>query len=95
MFDNMKKMWEMKKKMEEVKRGLDAMSLEKEDNNVKIVVSGSQEVKSIEIKCDLAGADKYQIECSIKDVMNKVLKDSQKAAAGQMQAMGGLADLLK
>lgn len=93
MFDNMKKLWEMKKQLEEVKKALDAVSLTEEDKNVKVTVSGSQEIKDIEIKCDLKTVEPYQLQVSVKDMLNKAMKKAQKEAAGKMSSMGGFPGL--
>ena len=61
MLDKMKQLWEMKKKMDEIKKQLDALDLASEDSMVKISISGSQEVKGVELKCDLATADKRKL----------------------------------
>ena len=58
MFDKLKglagnasKLWEMKKKFEEMKKALDAMIFTEEDRNVKVTVNGSQELKEVDHAC--------------------------------------------
>jgi DNA-binding YbaB/EbfC family protein len=93
MLDKMKQLWEMKRKMDEIKKGLDALELASEDNLVKITITGSQEVKRVEIKGELAAADKKKLEASLADTMNRAVRESQKAAAQKMSALGGLPGL--
>ena len=52
MFDKMKSLWDMQKKMQELKRELDGVTFEVEsrDKMVKVVMNGSQEVKDIKIQ---------------------------------------------
>ena len=56
MFDKMKSLWDMQKKMQELKRELDGVTFEVEsrDKTVKVVMNGSQEVKEIKIQGNLA-----------------------------------------
>jgi DNA-binding YbaB/EbfC family protein len=93
MLDKMKQVWEMKKKMDEVKKELEAVVLASEDNLVKVTITGSQEIKAVEIKCDLATANKARLEASLTDTMNRAVRESHKAAAQKMSALGGLPGL--
>ncbi len=90
MLDKMKQLWELKKKMDEVKKELDALELASEDSLVKVRISGSQEVKGVELKCDLASVNKGKLEAAIAETVNRAVKESQKAAAHKMSAMGGI-----
>ena len=90
---NASKLWEMKKKFEEMKKALDAMIFTEEDRNVKVTVNGSQELKEVEIKCDLKTIEPYQLQVSIKEMTNKAFKKAQKGAAMKMQSMGGIPGL--
>lgn len=90
MLDKMKQLWELKKKMDEVKKELDGLELASEDSLVKVTITGSQEIKAVEVKLDLAGLDKRKLEASLTETVNRAVKESQKAAAQKMSAMGGL-----
>jgi len=90
MLDKMKELWEMKRQMDEVKKELDAITLESEDNYVRVGISGSQEIKSVSIKADLATADKAKLEASLTETVNRAIKQSQKAAAEKMSKLSGL-----
>jgi len=90
MLDKMKELWEMKRKMDEIKKELDTITLESEDNYVKIGISGSQDIKSVSIKGDLASLDKTRLEASLVETVNRAVKQSQKAAAEKMSKLSGL-----
>lgn len=94
MLDKMKQLWEMKTKMDQIKKELDGLELASEDNLVKVTITGSQEVKRVEIKAELASADKAKLEASLAETVNRAVKESQKAAAQKMSALGGLPGLV-
>jgi DNA-binding protein YbaB len=75
--------------MDEIKKELDSMSLESEDNMVRVAITGSQEVKGVTIKCDLASADKTKLEASLIETVNRAIRQSQRSAAEKMGALGG------
>lgn len=89
MLDKMKELWEMKQKMDEIKKELDGITLESEDNYVRVGISGSQEIRSVSIKADLASADKAKIEAALAETVNRAIKQSQKAAAEKMSKLSG------
>ncbi len=91
MFDKMKELMELKRKMDEVKKELDSIALESEDALVKIGISGSQEITRVLIKGDLASADKAGLEASLVETINRAIKQSQRTAAGKMSQLSGLA----
>jgi len=90
MLDKMKELWEMKRKMEEIKKELDSITLESEDNYVKIAISGSQELRSVVIKAELSSADKAGLEASLLETVNRAIRQSQKSAAEKMGQLSGL-----
>ncbi|HOW89028.1 MAG TPA: YbaB/EbfC family nucleoid-associated protein [Elusimicrobiales bacterium] len=91
MFDKMKELLEIKRKMDEVRKELDSMTLESEDNLVKVGISGSQNITRIVIKSDLGSADKSALESSLTETVNRAIKQSQKMAVEKMGALSGLA----
>ena len=93
MLDKMKQLWEMKTKMDAIKKELDTMLLESEDNLVRVSITGSQEIKAVTIKVELSAADKAKLEASLTETVNRAVRESQKAAAQKMSALGGLAGL--
>ncbi len=90
MFDKMKALWDMKKKMEELKRELDATTFEIEspDKAVKIMMNGSQEIKDIKIQGEVADTNAFALK--LKDTCNRAIKRSHDIAADKMKAVTGL-----
>jgi len=93
MLDKMKQLWEMKTKMDQIKKELDVLLLASEDSLVKVNITGSQEIKSVEIKCDLATANKAKLEAALAETVNRAIRESQKSAAQKMSALGGIPGL--
>lgn len=91
MFDKMKALMDMKKKMEDVKRELDNTDFEvaSSDGLVKITMNGSQEVKEVCIQKDIQGMDKVNLEKAIKDAYNRSIKRSHDIAAQKMKEVTG------
>ncbi len=92
MFDNLKKLMELKKTMTEVKKRLDEMVIKVESpaKNFEMTISGSQQVKEMKVLTDLKNISKEEAEKDLAELFNKAVRDSQAMAA---QAMGGLANL--
>lgn len=92
MFDNLKKLMELKKTMTEVKKRLDEMVIKVESpaKNFEMTISGSQQVKELKVLTDLKNLSKEEAEKDLAELFNKAVRDSQAMAA---QAMGGLANL--
>ncbi|MDP2940884.1 MAG: YbaB/EbfC family nucleoid-associated protein [Candidatus Omnitrophota bacterium] len=91
MFDKMKQLMEMQKKMQEAKRELEAANFEaaSADGTVKITMSGAQEVKEVRIQADLANTEKSNLEGALKDAYNRAIKRSQAIAAEKMKQITG------
>ena len=92
MLDKMKALWDMKKKMEELKRELDAVTFEIEshDKSVKIAMNGSQEVKEVKLHGDLSTLKAAHLETAVKDTFNRALKRSHDIAGDKMKSVTGL-----
>ena len=92
MFDKMKQLMEMQKKMQEIKRELDNTTFEivSSDGLVKVTMNGSQQVQQVTIQGEPGGLDKTLLEKSIKDAYNKAIKRSQDVAAQKMKDITGL-----
>ena len=92
MFDKMKGLFEMQKKMQEVKRELDNTNfdIQSPDGLIKITMNGAQEVKEITIKDNLEDAQRVQLSGSLKDTFNRAIKRSQDIAAQKMKDVTGL-----
>ncbi len=92
MFDKMKGLFEMQKKMQEVKRILEETNfdMQSRDGLVKITMSGAQEVKDLKIKDGLTQEEKSRLEGSLKDAFNRSIKHAQTVAAQKMGRSPGL-----
>ena len=92
MFDKMKGLFEMQKKMQEIKRQLDNTNfdIQSSDGLVKITMNGSQEVKELVIKDNLEESEKARLAGSLKDTFNRSIKRSQELAAQKMKDVTGL-----
>lgn len=92
MFDKMKQLMDMQKKMQEVKRQLDAATfdIESSDGLVKITMNGSQEVGEVVIQRDITAEQKSNLEKAVKDAYNKAIKRSHELAAQMMKNVTGL-----
>jgi len=92
MLDKMKALFEMQKKMQEIKRQLDNTNfdIQGSDGLVKITMNGAQEVKEITIKDNLDEAERAQLAGSLKDTFNRAIKRSQDIAGQKMKDATGL-----
>lgn len=92
MFDKMKSLWDMQKKMQELKRELDGVNFEVEsrDKTVKVEMNGSQEIKGIKIQGNLADMKNSVLEAALKDTLSQALKRSHDIAADKMKSVTGL-----
>ncbi len=92
MFDKMKAMMDMQKKMQEMKRELEATTfdVESRDGLVKITMNGSQDIKAVAIKGDIKEDSRVRLEEAVKDALNKAIKRSHDVAAEKMKAITGL-----
>ena len=91
MLDKMKALFEMQKKMQEVKRELDNTNfdIQSSDGLVKITMNGSQEVKEVIIKDNLGESEKESLAVSLKDAFNRSIKRSQEVAKQKMKDVTG------
>ncbi|MFH1191015.1 MAG: YbaB/EbfC family nucleoid-associated protein [Candidatus Omnitrophota bacterium] len=91
MFDKMKGLFEMQKKMQAVKRELDNISfdIQSSDGLVKITMNGVQEVKEVVLKDNLGESEKARLASALKDTFNRAIKRSQEVAAQKMKEVTG------
>jgi len=91
MFDKMKELMEMQKKMQELKKELDntLFDISSSDGLVKLTMSGAQEVKQVVINSTCQDKDKARLENAVKDAYNRAIKHSQEVAAQKMKGMTG------
>lgn len=91
MFDKMKQLLDMQKKMQEMKRELEATYFESSspDGLLKITMSGAQQVQAVVIQTDIRELEKGVLEKAIKDAYNSALKASHELAAKKMKDITG------
>jgi DNA-binding YbaB/EbfC family protein len=91
MLDKIKALMDMKSKMHEIKRELENtfFDIESPDGLVKITMSGSQEIKEINIQGDHKELEKNVLEKSFKDAYNRAIKRSHELAAEKMKDATG------
>lgn len=92
MFDKMKALFEMQKKMQELKRELEntAFEIESPDKSLKITMNGSQEIQDIKIQGNFEGKPNSELETALKDTCNRAIKRSHDIAAEKMKSVTGL-----
>jgi len=92
MLDQVKKLMEMRKQADILKKELEATILEvQETRGIKVVVNGAQIFQSIEIEEGLLNAgNKNRIQMDLLKNLNTAIKRSQQAAANKMKNMPGL-----
>jgi len=93
MFDKIKAIMDMKKKMEEIKQELDKTEFEisSSDGLVRITMNGSQEVQKVAIARNPQNLSDEKLQDAIKDSLNRAIKRSQEIAAQKMRdAAGGI-----
>ena len=92
MFDKMKGLFEMQKKMQEVKRVLEDTNfdIQSSDGLVKITMNGAQEVRAITVKDNLSEQEKARLDAALKDTFNRSIKRSQEIAAQKMREVTGI-----
>jgi DNA-binding protein YbaB len=84
MFDKFQQLKELKKMRDqamEMQKALAQEKIEVEEQGIRVVMTGDQQVKEIEIE----GENQRQLV----DVINKAIKKSQEVAARKLQEMGG------
>ncbi len=91
MFDKMKQLIEMQKKMQEMKRQLDGTIFEitSYDGLVRVTMNGSQEIKEISIQGNLAEIEKTTLEKALKDAYSRAIQRSHDMAAQKMKDITG------
>ena len=91
MFDKMKQLMEMQKKMQELKHQLETSEFEvtSADGMVKVTMNGAQEVKEINITDGLQGIEKNHLEKAIKDAYNRAIKRARDIATEKMKDITG------
>ena len=91
MFDQVKKVLEMKKQADILKKELEATIIEvSETRGIKVVINGAQIFQSINIEEGLLNAgNKNRIQMDLLRSINTAVKRSQQSAANKMKNMPG------
>ena len=89
MFDKMKELMEMKKQADRIKKELEAISVEvNEVRGIKVVISGAQTLRSIEIEAGMLNPEnKSRLEADLLRSFNAAVKKSQVTAAQKMASV--------
>ncbi len=92
MFDKIKGLMEMQKKMQEIKRQLDSMTFEvkSSDGIVTVAMNGSQEVQYVSIAEPPSGLKADLLERLFKDTFNRAIQRSHELAAQKMKEVTGV-----
>jgi DNA-binding protein YbaB len=92
MFDQMKKLMELKSQADKLKKELEKITLEyNEVRGIKIKLNGAQMFQSIEVEDSwMVPTQKARFQTELIKAINMAIKKSQKEAAIQMQKSGGL-----
>jgi len=92
MFDKMKGLFEMQKKMQEVKRALEeaVFEIKSSDGAVEMKMNGAQQVQEVRIKEGLTPQENARLGDALKDTFNRAVKRSQEIAAGKMREVTGI-----
>jgi len=77
-------MFRLQREAKRVKKELQKIQVEAEAEGIKVVVSGEQEIVSIEIA---ESASRERIPGLLKDALNRALKKSQVVSAEKMQGV--------
>lgn len=83
MFGKIKKLYELKKKADSMKKEMEAIHLTVEERGIQVKIRGDQHIE--EVTVDGKRDDR------LKDAVNRAVKESQKKVAKKMQ--GNLGDL--
>jgi len=91
MFDKVKELMELKKKADQLKKELEAVTIEVNDvRPIKIKINGAQIIQAIEIdESILTPAQKNRLQMDLLRSINTAVKKSQQAAANKMKSMPG------
>ena len=91
MFDKLKELMELKRQAEELKQQLEAQTVEVSEGGIKIVITGAQNFKIIEIDPSLLQPEnKKGFENDLLRSLNLAVKKSQNLVLEKMQDMTGL-----
>ena len=86
MFDKMKQLMEMKKQADRIKKELDSSTVEASEGGIKIIMTGSQTIQSIQIEENIFKLEnKARFERDLVHTVNNAVRKSQALAAEKMK----------
>ena len=85
-FSQMRDMYRLQREAKKVKKELGKIHIEAEGRFCKIIVTGEQEVVSVEIR---DASDPAALGADLKDVFNRAMKKAQVVSAEKMQGVMG------
>lgn len=88
MFGNISQLLEMKKKAEELKGKLAAITITESHKGITIDCDGNKKIKSIHIESSLMN-DKMQLEDILTEAINKAIESADRSSMGHMSELAG------
>lgn len=82
-FDQMKQLNELKEKMEESKKRLDAIEVESSNEYVRVTASGNRKVKTVEL---LKTDDVAALQSHLTEAINEVLAKAENVMQSEMMS---------
>ena len=86
-FDQAKDLYKLQKEAKKIKKELSKMHIESQQEGVKVVINGEQQVVNVEISNEAKQSEK--LEQTLIEVFNKALTKSQEVAAEKMKGIMG------
>lgn len=89
MFDQAKKLWDLKRQADELKKELAAEVLEVDRGDIHVTIAADMQLKNLDYPKDTSTKD-------LIEALNKAIEEAQKVAGKRLQGqMQALQDLLK
>ncbi len=89
MFEKLQQIREMQKQAQILKKQMEEEIIEYQNDGIKVIMNGAQEIQSISFDDDFDFSDKEKTGEKLKSVLNKATKESQKVIAKKMRGMIG------
>ena len=80
-FGNVKKLYELKKRADDMKKQMEEIVVEVEEKGIKVVMQGDNHVQEVWVDGEL--------DVRLKEAFNKAVKEAQKKVAHKMQGQMG------
>lgn len=86
----LKQAWDMKRKMDKIQKELSRQEMVIQHKSVTITITGSQEVKKVDVDVTLLAPDKqHELQSDLKNAINKAIADSQQRMSQEMKSVTG------